>query len=213
MAYLAKSLWNLRAEVNKRYPRRDKASDGWLGDWRHQRTVSDHNPGPGGVVRALDIDKDGIDPWFVVARAIKHPSTNYVIFNRTIWSRDHGFKARRYYGSNPHDKHIHVSVRHTAEACNSSRVWLGTAPTPKPTPKPTPYPSFPGTVRAGQVGPNVRSVQARLKARGWKIGVDGRFGPETERVVRAYQKDKHLSQDGVVGPATWKSLWTAPISK
>ncbi|MGW4467463.1 hypothetical protein [Micromonospora sp. NPDC004704] len=73
-------------------------------------------------MNALDIDKDGIDPMAVVQAAIKHPSTAYVIFNRQIWSRSSGWVPRRYTGPNPHDKHIHVSVLHTA-AEDSTTSW------------------------------------------------------------------------------------------
>ena len=75
MAYLAPSLVQLRNEINRRWPNRDKTSDGWIGDPAHQATKSDHNPDSKGCVHALDIDKDGIDPWLVVGQAIKHPAT------------------------------------------------------------------------------------------------------------------------------------------
>lgn len=58
--YLAPSLAVLRAEINARWPGRDKASDGWIGDTAHQSTRSDHNPNSRGSVNAIDIDEDGI---------------------------------------------------------------------------------------------------------------------------------------------------------
>ena len=36
--------------------------------------------------------------------------------------------------------------------------------------------------------------------------LDGIFGPETERAVRAFQSENALSVDGIVGPNTWNSL-------
>ena len=38
------------------------------------------------------------------------------------------------------------------------------------------------------------------------VAVDGIFGVKTEAAVRAFQMDKHLSVDGVVGPKTWSAL-------
>ncbi|MFI5534720.1 peptidoglycan-binding protein [Kitasatospora sp. NPDC051853] len=84
---------------------------------------------------------------------------------------------------------------------------------PPSTPAPKPYPPFRGaTLGRGDVGPDVRTAQQRLKDRGWSIAVDGDFGPATEKVVRAYQAEKGLDVDGLIGPLTWASLWTAPVT-
>lgn len=56
----------LRNQINTRFPRRDKASDGWIGDnahanrsgWGLNGKGSYHNPAPSGYVHALDIDED-----------------------------------------------------------------------------------------------------------------------------------------------------------
>ena len=73
-------------------------------------------------------------------------------------------------------------------------------------------PAFPGLMKRNATGPGVRALQQRLKARGWKITVDGEFGAQTDRIVRAFQKDKGLTVDGEVGPQTWRALWTTPIT-
>lgn len=52
----------------------------------------------------------------------------------------------------------------------------------------------------------VRSLQYLLNAHGAKLAVDGVFGPKTEAAVLAYQRARHLTRDGVVGPATWSAL-------
>ena len=122
--YLAPALAALRTEVNERYPQRDHASDGWIGDTSHQARPSDHNPdwSADGVVRALDIDiaPDG-DPdtdlaTLLVQSLIGDPRVWYVIHKfpdkpSTIWSRTHDWEPRAYTGSNPHDKHVHVSIQ------------------------------------------------------------------------------------------------------
>ena len=75
-------------------------------------------------------------------------------------------------------------------------------------------PAYPGRVtRRGSVGPRVRTIQRRLKDRGWRITVDGVFGAKTEGIVRSFQAEKHLGVDGIVGPRTWAALWTAPITR
>lgn len=86
--------------------------------------------------------------------------------------------------------------------------------TPPVTHPPLPkVPSFPGTTQRGSKGAAVYAVQGRLAARGWHLAVDGDFGRGTDTVVRAFQAEKKLTVDGIVGPATWAALWTAPVTK
>lgn len=87
-------------------------------------------------------------------------------------------------------------------------------PIPPPAPPVLPSPDFPpflGVVGLGSRGEAVRAVQDRLAERGWRISVDGIFGPGTQAVVRAFQIEKGLVPDAIVGPATWEALWTAPV--
>lgn len=60
--------------------------------------------------------------------------------------------------------------------------------------------------------PNVRKWQQRMKDRGWTIGVDGLYGPQSESVCRSFQAEKGLAVDGLVGPKTWSASWTAPVT-
>lgn len=75
------------------------------------------------------------------------------------------------------------------------------------------FPAFGGTLlHVGSSGPAVRTFQQQLANRGWRIGVDGSFGSQTKAIVEAFQKDKRLGVDGVVGPATWNAAFTAAIT-
>ena len=58
----------------------------------------------------------------------------------------------------------------------------------------------------------VRVWQARMRERGWRIAVDGIYGRESERVCRAFQKEKGLTVDGILGPETWRAAWTAKVT-
>ena len=64
-------------------------------------------------------------------------------------------------------------------------------------------------LRKGDKGNDVKALQTLLIGYGYSCGgsgVDGSFGSATEKAVRAYQKAKGLSVDGIVGPATWPKL-------
>jgi peptidoglycan hydrolase-like protein with peptidoglycan-binding domain len=55
--------------------------------------------------------------------------------------------------------------------------------------------------------------QNQMAHRGWNIGqIDGVYGSQAEAVCRAFQEEKELEVDGVVGPATWAASWDAPIT-
>lgn len=69
-----------------------------------------------------------------------------------------------------------------------------------------PYPTPTATVKRGDKGTPVRWVQDKLCKAGYKVSIDGSFGPATDRAVRKYQKNKGLEVDGRVGPATRASL-------
>lgn len=61
-------------------------------------------------------------------------------------------------------------------------------------------------------GSDVYSWQARMRQRGWVVDVDGKYGPQSRGVCVAFQKEKRLDPDGIVGPLTWKTTWEAPIT-
>ncbi len=58
-----------------------------------------------------------------------------------------------------------------------------------------------------QRGEDVVALQERLNTLGFASGrVDGRFGPETERAVRSFQRAYGLPGDGSVGPETLRAF-------
>lgn len=127
---LAPSLAALFAEINATWPARDRSIDGTVGDTSHAARKSEHNPNrdpnddvPDGLVTAVDIDRDGIDVKRVINALISDHRTWYVIYDRKIYSRTYGFKARNYTGSNPHTSHLHVSLMQRKSACADTGSW------------------------------------------------------------------------------------------
>jgi len=59
------------------------------------------------------------------------------------------------------------------------------------------------TLRQGSSGPDVTSLQQKLKDLGFDPnGVDGNFGAGTRDAVIAFQQSQGLQADGIAGPAT-----------
>ena len=60
----------------------------------------------------------------------------------------------------------------------------------------------------GDKGAPVRDIQDRLAALGFSCDADppGEFDEETERAVKAFQKERRLAVDGTVGPETWRTM-------
>jgi peptidoglycan hydrolase-like protein with peptidoglycan-binding domain len=62
-------------------------------------------------------------------------------------------------------------------------------------------------LRRGSSGTAVRQLQEALKEAGHDPGpIDGEFGPATEAAVRAFQQEKEIAVDGVVGAITWLNI-------
>ena len=82
--------------------------------------------------------------------------------------------------------------------------------TPSPTPSPTPAYNVPArTLRDGDSGEDVKSVQTRLKELGYYTGtVDGKYGTGTIAAVTAFQSQNGLSADGVAGSGTYRVLFS-----
>ena len=64
------------------------------------------------------------------------------------------------------------------------------------------------TLRKGSVRIEVELLQWTLNHYGLETAVDGIFGPETEKNVRQYQKEKGLEVDGIVGVNTWVAIYS-----
>lgn len=197
--YLAPSLARLRTSINTRWPGRDKSSDGWIGDAAHQSRTSDHNPDKvTGVVRALDIDKDGVHIPTVLAAMMLHPEIRYVIHNKRIMHVDRKMKPVAYTGANDHTRHVHGSIEHTKAAEASKVDWAPISST-------FVWP----LLKKGSRGLPVKQLQAYLNGHGYTLALDSDFGAATDSAVRAFQR-KHTPDDvdGVVGPRTTLALRT-----
>jgi hypothetical protein len=144
MARLVAGGVTLRNQVNKRWPKRDKRSDGWIGDKAHASRESDHNPDARDLVHALDIDAD-LDPkdpdaaqrlanQIVAYAASGIPGANrikYVVFRNAIASGTYANSMWTWRkGNYGHEHHIHVSFSTKGEN-NAQTFPLPILNTPK----------------------------------------------------------------------------------
>ncbi len=68
-------------------------------------------------------------------------------------------------------------------------------------------------LKRSTTGLAVRQLQQALKDLGSDPGsVDGQFGNRTESAVKAFQQDKGLTVDGIVGEITWLNIDEADTS-
>lgn len=124
---VARSLDVLLQQIDARFPARNRASDGAIGDADHQKRDSDHNPwyGPG-IVTARDFTHDpvnGIDigPFSHELADTRDPRIKYVIANGMILD-SRSWQWTPYNGRNPHTEHFHLSVV-ADPLCDGTDPW------------------------------------------------------------------------------------------
>ena len=179
-------------DATTRWPNRNRASDGIMGDPRHLARKSDHNLG-----NAFDLTHDpanGVNCHTLSRQAMKDGRVKYIIFNRQIWNplrADEGW--RKYTGTNPHTIHMHVSINTQHRNNLQAWPWSTSAGLTE---------RNPNLLQKGSKGDKVRQLQSLLKAHfDETLKVDGDFGPITEKTVKQFQAKHKLKVDGLVGPA------------
>lgn len=203
---LVPCLGQLRAELNRVAPNRDRASDGTIGDVAHQLSVSDHNDDEIGrvpirdadskhEVHAYDADHDLRTPGLTMEDVVQHilrrcrsgaeVRLRYIIYNRRIWEASNEWRERKYTGASPHTEHAHFSSSYdTAREANTSPWLVGLIDN-----------AGGGNdvlVREGE-GPSedVKFWQYILQELGYgtQLGeVDGEYGPKMSAAVNADRK-------------------------
>jgi hypothetical protein len=78
-------------------------------------------------------------------------------------------------------------------------------------------PAFPGTTLTASLVSTKRADvlvwQSRMARRGWRITVDGYFGPQSARVAQQFAAEKKIAtRAGTVNASMWTAAWTAPIT-
>lgn len=215
----------LQAQVNKRWPNRDKASDGVKGDAAHAARVSDHNPDGRGYVHAVDIDEDfrgskNDNRWFA-DQLIAYPrgkvggSARFknIVYENQVAS---GTYANHFWtwrdGNYGHEHHIHISFSNIGEndgkefnipiLYGQGGVWDGYVPF---------YDILEDAFRSGAANKATWRLACRLKELGF---YDGTVQPEGKqaypknaiRKMQDYMGWERRDYDQKLHRAIWKEL-------
>lgn len=210
----AYSLITLRDQINARFPYRDRASDGGIGDPAHASRISDHNPDASGVWHAYDFDHDpdsnGLDCYTLKSQLIASYDNRikYIIFMRRIWYASS--RREEYYdGVNAHDHHMHLSVVSGATGDDPRRWILPFLDTNTTTP------AWSGGTycQYGDRNSRVMQLQQHMTTvyRGYNpYTPTGFYGDATKTGVREFQSRVGITgsdADGsIVGPKTMNAL-------
>lgn len=194
------------------------------------------------AIDITDDDASGADMRKLVewlTKVSRDPRIKYVIHERKIYSSyptssAPAWAARPYSGVNAHMQHVHISVNDKPKYFDDGSSWgvaaAWRAPDPGNAPMPAVHhaPRWPlpdGWYFGEESGPResvsgyhgygskLRLWQEQMRKRDWKIDADGRFGPQTRDVAKAFQREKGIPVTGHIWPATWRAAWEAPVTK
>lgn len=214
----------LRDQINARFPKRDKASDGVKGDSAHAARISDHNPDARGYVHAMDIDEDFgapgdnkkfADQLIDYCRQGRKGSERikYVIYEDRVASGTYEDKFWVWRGTGfGHTHHIHISFTTVGEKDDSpfdlpilqkGAIWDGIIPKMS-------------EISRSMGDPKVRNKATyRLACRLKDLGFyQGNVQPEGEqgyplKAVLAWEKANGRKNDGVFTTADQLALFGA----
>ena len=90
-----------------------------------------------------------------------------------------------------------------AGATRAGWRWVSQPASPLAAPSSVPVAA---SIGRGAVGDLVVWAQEHLLGAGYRVSIDGGFGPTTLAAVSAFQLAHGLAVDGVIGPETWRAL-------
>lgn len=189
-----------------------------------------------GVNSILPVDQIGVYGSYFVVQRIADKGLAKWYWQTSAWSKNKYDERTHIY----QNANIGSGIPGTDWNLGSPEMGLMKAdgsvsiPTPNPVPPvppaPTPtenMPAYPGLLVIGTKNKaGTKLFQRKLSDRGWRITVDEDFGPKTQNIVKAFQKQKanwiraNFPQakkltdaqiaDGKVGLMTWTAIWKSP---
>lgn len=192
---------------------------GWgyacAGDYRHNGDKVLRARHAALLTRLMDGD-DGLEN---VCEFIGQPWADKPVVYWALWN---GRRALKRYSGGGHTTWSHVSVWRS-DSVDQPALWL-----PRSAPAAVP-PKTAGGVKVvapawpkgatyfrprdnAPVYATVRKWEARMRQRGWTLKADGRLSLADGKVLKAFQKEKGLTVDGLLGPASFRAAWTTKVN-
>lgn len=214
--WVSQAAAQLRAQIDAEHPHRDRSRDGAVGDVAHRGRRSGHNPAtaanvalgvvegsvstPEGCVRAIDFAPPAPGFFARLVACARHDSRFAYLIHQGMIYKAPEFEGVPYHGRNPHDEHIHVSFRDSAD--HDARAFA------------LPVGATMDATREAQT--RLASLFSRLVEDGYAFPgldagrVDGVLGPRTKTALRTYQALRSLAVTGQPDGATLDSLRSEP---
>ena len=216
----------LRAQMDERFPKRDTASDGWVGDSAHAARHSDHNPDARGWVHALDLDHHfgapGDDERFLtqlldyVRAGRDNGVVSYIVHDDRLAQASTNWRWEK----NPsleHHEHIHISFTRAAEH-HGERFDLPIFRTYAPGEWDRVVPSYKRILAASEdasiMSQDTYRLACRLKALGAYTGTPALGSQGYPRQAVAVWQRQHgyqVSPAGQYGPMAHKLLFESAV--
>lgn len=167
------------------------------------------DPGPG-----LDVGQNVILPFLIDFSDELGIEAIHDYYNRRIWRCARTPNAADahtlWWKEQPIDDHMGQAWAKYFHLEVTKEQWAVTVPIEMRFGVPIGQQTMAPTIKLGSTGDYVRWLQQRLANNGFAVTVDGRFGPNTELMVKYLQGASGLQQDGIVGPKTWAAVNALP---
>lgn len=200
-----------------------KGSDGPYSNWGYC-CAGDYRHAGNKILRArhaalLTRLMDGDDDLANVCEFIGQPWPDKPVVYWAVWN---GRRVLKRYSGQGHDAWSHISVWRS-DAVDQPALWQPRETAPSKPPKspagvklvPPPWPKGATYFRPRDNAPayaTVRKWEARMRQRGWTLKADGRLSLADGKALKAFQKEKGLVADGLLGRKSFDAAWTTKLT-
>jgi len=158
----------------------------------------------GGSITKLYPNTSNTDYYGVIRSAVKGSSVKYA------YLIEHGFHTNpvecTWLSNNDNIRKLAIAEASAIAKYFNLTLKDNSLPTPPPQNNPVvkgcPYNEPARQLHKGDKGEDVKWIQWYLCDNGYKVSIDGSFGPDCDKKVKQFQTDQNIKNNGWVGPQT-----------